>query len=100
MMNIHINLNNSIHLDAHVRVRLRVGARAKIKNAQNRLIFILHTFQAILSISKICARPRPRAPYLRAHTKENVKTPFFHLICDPNTFLNHSQQLKVDFNSS
>ena len=61
MMNIHISPNNSIYLDARVRARTRVSARAKFKKAQNRLKFILHTFQAILSISKICARQRPRA---------------------------------------
>ena len=89
---------NSRYLDARVRVRPRVSARAKIKNAQNRLKFILHTFQTILSISKICARPRPRAPYLRAQPIQKVKTPFFHLICPSGTFLKDLQQNRIDFN--
>ena len=41
----------------------RVSARAKNKNAQNRLKFILHTFQAILSILQKNARTLMRARF-------------------------------------
>ena len=46
-------------------VRPRVSPRAKFQNAQNHIKLILHTFQAILSISQknahICMRARSRA---------------------------------------
>ena len=97
-----IKLNNSPknfdYLDARVRVRARVSTRTKFQNAQNWLKFILHTFQAILSISKICARPRPRARLQCAQNVNNVKMPFFHLICNLETFLDNFHQFKIDFN--
>ena len=53
------------------------------------------TFQVILSISKISVRKRPRARFARAQVLNNVKTPFFRLIRNPDTFLDHFHQFGI-----
>ena len=50
MIKVNIHPVNFMSKNARVRVRPRVSARAKKLNTQNRLKFILHTFQVILSI--------------------------------------------------
>ena len=50
MIKVNISPVNFMSKNTRVRVRPRVSARAKFLNALNRLKFILHTFQVILSI--------------------------------------------------
>ena len=60
MIKVNIRPVNFRSENARACVRPRVSARAKNKNAQNRLKFILQTFQAILSILQKNTRMRAR----------------------------------------
>ena len=63
MMKVKVILVKHVYINARVRVRPRVNARAKIQNAPNRLKFILHTFQPILIICQKIAHTRIRARF-------------------------------------
>ena len=64
-----------------MRVRPRVYARAKIKNALNHPKFCLHTFQAIWSIWQKITLTRMRARFLRVLAFCNIESPnFLYLI--------------------
>ena len=63
MIKVNISPVNFRSKNARVRVRPRVSACAKCLNAQNRLKFILHTFQVILSILYKIARKSMRARF-------------------------------------
>ena len=62
-MNVNFIPVKQVYINARVRVRPRVNARAKIQNAPNRLKFILHTFQPILIICQKIAHTRIRARF-------------------------------------
>ena len=63
MIKVNVRPVNFRSKNARASVRPRVSARAKNKNAPNRLKLILHTFQAILSVSQKKARTRVRGRF-------------------------------------
>ena len=77
MIKVYVRPVNFRSKNARACVRPRVSARAKNKNAQNRLKFILHTFQAILSIlQKKRAHVHARA-FSRVMAFSNIESPNF-----------------------